>query len=90
MRTISNGALFKPVSNKFLIRVSNNGLSAIIDNDGRIIQSSKLNTKTSFNNFFQLNNNIYYKFIHNIFEIYLIIIILIYFIFVNYKFKYDK
>ena len=78
------------ISNKFLIRVSNNGLSAIINNDGRIIQSSSLNTKTSFNSSLQLKDKTYFKFIHSIFEIYLIIIILIYFIFVNYKYRYDK
>ena len=38
----------------------------------------------------QLKDKTYFKFIHSIFEIYLIIIILIYFIFVNYKSKYDK
>ena len=30
------------ISNKFLIRVSNNGISAIIDNNGKILQFSKL------------------------------------------------
>ena len=78
------------ITNKFLIRVSNNGISAIIDNDGRIMQSSKLNTISSFNSLLQLKNYTYYKFMHNFFEIYLMIIILIYFIFVNYKYRYDK
>ena len=78
------------IANKFLIRVSNNGISAIIDNDGGIIQSSKLNTISSFNSLLELKNYTYFKFMHNIFEIYLMIIILIYFIFVNYKYRYDK
>ncbi len=78
------------ITNKFLIRVSNNGISAIIDNDGGIKQSSKLNTVSSFNSSLQLKNYTYFKFMHNFFEIYLMIIILIYFIFVNYKYRYDK
>ena len=78
------------ITNKFLIRVSNNGISAIIDNDGRIIKSSKLNTISSFDSLLQLTNYTYFKFMHNFFEIYLMIIILIYFIFVNYKYRYDK
>ena len=78
------------ISNKFLIRVSNNGISAIIDNNGEILQSSKLNTKTSFNSFLKLKNYKYFKLVHNIFEIYLMIIILCYFIFINYKFRDDK
>ena len=78
------------ISNKFLIRISNNGISGIIDNNGKIIKSSKLNIKTSFNNLLQLKKSYYYKFIHNLFELYLIIIFLIYFIFIFYIFKYDK
>ena len=78
------------ITNKFLIRVSNNGISAIIDNDGGIKQSSKLNTVSSFNSSLKLKNYTYFKFMHNFFEIYLMIIILIYFIFVNYKYRYDK
>ena len=78
------------ISNKFLIRVSNNGISAIIDNNGKIIQSSKLNVKTNLYNKLHLKNFIYFKFIHKIFEIYLMIIFLIYFIFLKYKSRYEK
>ena len=55
------------ISNKYLVRVSNNGISAIIDNNGKIINFSKLQTKTSFSNSLKIKNTIYYESIHNIF-----------------------
>ena len=78
------------ISNKFLIRVSNNGISAIIDNNGKILQSSKLNVKTNLYNKFHLKYSNYQKFIHKISEIYLIIIFLTYFIFLKYRLRYEK
>ena len=78
------------ISNKFLIRVSNNGISAIIDNKGKILQSSKLNVKTSLYNKLHLEYFNYQKFIHKISEIYLMIIFLTYFIFLKFRSRYEK
>ena len=78
------------ISNKFLIRVSNNGISAIIDNNGKILQSSKLNVKTNLYNKLHLKYFTYQKFIHKISEIYLMIIFLTYFIFLKYRSRYEK
>ena len=78
------------ISNKFLIRVSNNGISAIIDNNGKILQSSKLNVKTSLYNKLHLKYFIYQKFFHKISEIYLMIIFLTYFVFLKYRSRYEK
>ena len=59
------------VANKSLLRVSNNGISAIIDNNGKIIKSSKLNKITQLKYKLKINNNISYFFIHKIFTFYL-------------------
>ena len=78
------------ISNKFLIRVSNNGISAIIDNNGKILQSSKLNVKTNLYNKLHLKSFTYQKFIHKISEIYLLIIFFTYSIFLKYRSRYEK
>ena len=59
------------VANKSLLRVSNNGISAIIDNNGKIIKSSKLNKITQLKHKFKINNNKSYFFTHKIFTFYL-------------------
>ena len=59
------------VANKSLLRVSNNGISAIIDNNGKIIKSSKLNKITQLKYKLKINNNISYFSIHKIFTFYL-------------------
>ena len=59
------------VANKSLLRVSNNGISAIIDNNGKIIKSSKLNKITQLKYKLKINNNISYFFMHKIFMFYL-------------------
>ena len=59
------------VANKSLLRVSNNGISAIIDNNGKIIKSSKLNKITQLKYKLKINNNKSYFFIHKIFTFYL-------------------
>ncbi|MBD1147274.1 apolipoprotein N-acyltransferase [Pelagibacterales bacterium SAG-MED31] len=78
------------VSNKLLVRVSNNGISAVIDNNGKILKSSKLNIKTSFTQLVQLKSTTYHSLVHKLFIFYLILIILIYFTLIKYKSKYDK
>jgi apolipoprotein N-acyltransferase len=78
------------ISNKYLLRVSNNGISAIIDNNGKILNFTNLNTKQSFKYLLEIKNTIYFGAIHNIFIFYLIFIIFINFIFFRYNYKYDK
>jgi len=78
------------VSNKYLLRVSNNGISAIIDNDGKVINFTKLNIKESFTNLLEIKNTSYFGLIHNICIFYLIFIIFIHIVFFRYIFNYDK
>ena len=59
------------IANKLLLRVSNNGISAIIDNNGKIIKSSKLNKITQLKYTLKINNNKSYFPIHKIFMFYL-------------------
>ena len=69
------------VANKSLLRVSNNGISAIIDNNGKIIKSSKLNKITQIKYKLKINNNKSYFSTHKIFTFYLfsIFILLIFY-----------
>jgi len=78
------------ISNKYLLRISNNGISAIIDNNGKVLNFTNLNTKKSFKYLLEIKNTIYFGAIHNIFIFYLIFIIFINFIFFRYNYKYDK
>jgi len=59
------------VANKPLLRVSNNGISAIIDNNGKIIKSSKLNKISQLKYNLKINNNKSYFPMHKIFMLYL-------------------
>ena len=59
------------VANKSLLRVSNNGISAIIDNNGKIIKSSKLNKITQLKYKLKINNYKSYFITHKIFTFYL-------------------
>ena len=59
------------VANKPLLRVSNNGISAIIDNNGKIIKSSKLNKISQLKHKLKINNNKSYFPMHKIFMFYL-------------------
>ena len=65
------------VANKPLLRVSNNGISAIIDNNGKILLSSKLNKNTQLKYKLKLDNNKSYFFIHKMFIIYLFAIFIL-------------
>ena len=73
------------ISNKPIVRVSNNGISAIIDENGKIINFSKLNEKTNIKHKLKIKNKTYYNLIHNVFLIYLTFVFLIILIFNNYK-----
>ena len=70
--------------NKFLIRVSNNGISAIINNNGKIISKTKLFEQASFKEEITLYKNQNYSIIHKYFNIYLLLLFFI-FIFINIK-----
>ena len=63
--------------NKPIIRVSNNGISAVIDNNGRVLNKTELNNTQKFKHtlLFQENNN--FVNIHFIFKIYLFIIFIL-------------
>ena len=66
--------------NKYLIRVSNNGISAIVDPQGKILYSTSLNKKqiSKFNlNFYDNENYTYFKYKYNIFYSYLLIVLII-------------
>ncbi len=78
------------ISNKYLLRVSNNGISGIIDNNGKVLKFTKLNTKKSFKHLLEIDNTMYFGTIHNIYIFYLIFIIFINFIFFRYNYKYEK
>ena len=59
--------------NKPIIRVSNNGISAVIDNNGRVLNNTELNNTEKFKHkfLFQKNNN--FTNFHLIFKIYFFI-----------------
>ena len=69
------------IANKPIIRVSNNGISAIIDNNGKIIKSSKLNEVSNLKYKLKINKSFSYYFIHNLFYFYLIFIFLFFLLF---------
>ena len=60
--------------NKPIIRVSNNGISAVIDNYGKVLNKTQLNNTTKFKHklLLELNNN--FTVLHSIFKIYFLII----------------
>ena len=73
------------IANKPLLRVSNNGISAIIDNNGKIIKSSKLNKMTQLKYKLKTNNNKSYFAMHKIFMYYLFLIFIFLIIYSNRK-----
>jgi len=77
------------VANKLLLRVSNNGISAIIDNNGKVVKSSKLNKKTQLKYKFKIKKNTSFFPIHKIFMYYLFLIF-IFLIIYSKKIKYEK
>ncbi len=63
--------------NKPIIRVSNNGISAVIDNNGNIIKNTKLNYTEKIKHKLFLKENINFINQHFIFKIYFLIIFLL-------------
>ena len=59
--------------NKPLIRVSNNGISAIFSQDGRILKATKLNTKEVLNFNLKLKKGKNLIFVHKIVNIIIIL-----------------
>ena len=58
--------------NKPLIRVSNNGITAIFDNNGKILSSTKLNKKEIINFNLEVGGGVNLIFFHKILNIFLI------------------
>ena len=65
------------IANRPLIRVSNNGISAIINKNGKIIISTKLNQITSFKYKLILSEQSSFIRFHNYYILYLILITLL-------------
>ncbi len=63
--------------NKPIIRVSNNGISAVIDNKGRIIKNTELNNTEKFKYKLYLQENSNFVNLHLILKIYFLIIFLL-------------
>tara|TARA_Y100000588_G_C14155288_1_gene882346 strand:- start:40 stop:1428 length:1389 start_codon:yes stop_codon:yes gene_type:complete len=64
------------IANKPLIRVSNNGISAIIDNNGKILKSTELNQTRTLNYRLKIMETKSYLFYHKIFSYYLFFVII--------------
>ena len=60
--------------NKPIIRVSNNGISAVIDNNGRVLNNTKLNNFEKFKHKFLFQDNDSLVYFHLIFKVYFFII----------------
>jgi apolipoprotein N-acyltransferase len=65
------------IANKPLVRVSNNGISAIIDQNGHIIKSSRLNKVSNLNANLKITNNISHSILHSFFSYFLVFIFFI-------------
>ena len=63
--------------NKPIIRVSNNGISAFIDNNGRVIKNTKLNKTDKFKHKLLIQENNDFVNFHLIFKIYFLIIFIL-------------
>ena len=67
--------------NKKLVRVSNNGISAIIDEKGSLLSFIDLNDKKSIRYNLTINQNDNFYITHYLLNIYLLVIILLIFIY---------
>ena len=77
------------IANKPLIRVSNNGISAIIDNKGKIIKSTQLNKISNLKHKLKISKNKSYYFLHKLLSYYLLISFIFLFI-INLKNKHEQ
>ena len=69
------------IANNVLIRVSNNGISAVFDNDGKIIYSTELNKKTKSELNLKIKHNKNYYQYHNFLFYYVFLMIMFFTIF---------
>ncbi len=69
------------IANKPLLRVSNNGISALITNYGEIIKFTELNKVSSFSHKVEIKNNTSYVNYHILFSYYLLVIFLLFLLF---------
>jgi apolipoprotein N-acyltransferase len=69
------------IANKPIVRVSNNGISAIIDQNGKIIKSSNLNEFRNLKYNLKIKSNFSYYLIHNLFVYYLIFLFFFFLLF---------
>ncbi len=65
------------IANKPLLRVSNNGISGIIDNNGKIIKFSQLNQISNLTHKLKINKNKSYFYFHKLLSYYILIIFII-------------
>ena len=65
------------IANKPLVRVSNNGISAIINENGKILESTNLNQESNINYKIDINSKPSYIFFHKLFSYYLLFIFII-------------
>ncbi len=75
------------IVNKALLRVSNNGISAFINNNGKIIKHSNLNEIENIKYNLKIKNNMNYKYLHNFFIFYFLIIFYFFGVFFKKKFN---
>ncbi len=61
------------IANRPILRISNNGISAVIDNNGNIIKYSKLNQKSNIKHELKLSKNNNFIYFHKLFFYFLII-----------------
>ena len=66
------------IANKPLLRVSNNGISAIINNNAKIIKFSKLNQISNIRFKLKIDNNKSYIYFHKLFFYYLLFIFILF------------
>tara|TARA_Y100001970_G_scaffold269275_1_gene361522 strand:+ start:8227 stop:9681 length:1455 start_codon:yes stop_codon:yes gene_type:complete len=78
------------IANKYLLRVSNNGITSITDNNGKILNFINLNKKGKLTRVIEIKNTFFYGSIHKLCFIYLIFIIFIYLIYIKYSFRNEK
>ena len=60
--------------NKPIIRVSNNGISAVIDNNGAVLNKTEFNKTENFKHKLSFKENNNFVYLHSIFKIYIFII----------------
>jgi Apolipoprotein N-acyltransferase len=75
------------IANRPMIRVSNNGISAIINKNGKILKYIKLDKKNKINYKLKIEKSLNYIFIHNLFLVYLAFLFFIILLLARYETK---